>query len=110
MKLLVLSPVDYPNLGLQISGGTIEEDESPKEATLREGLEETSSLTAQTTSGDQTRLMLCFVASWSEAAQWKQQTCWNCWLPTLRVPSWSSERCRTLRLGSQSLPTLEVAR
>jgi 8-oxo-dGTP pyrophosphatase MutT (NUDIX family) len=40
-NLLVLSHVDYPEIGAQIPGGTIEEKESPEEAALREGFEET---------------------------------------------------------------------
>ena len=39
--VLVLSHVDYPEIGAQIPGGTIEENETPEEAALREGFEET---------------------------------------------------------------------
>ena len=40
-ELLVLRHVDFPDLGLQIPGGTIEADEAPVDAAFREAFEET---------------------------------------------------------------------
>ena len=39
--ILVLRHVDFPNLGLQIPGGTVEKNETPADAAAREALEET---------------------------------------------------------------------
>ena len=40
-KVLVLRHIDFPNLGLQIPGGTVEKDETPIDAAAREAFEET---------------------------------------------------------------------
>jgi 8-oxo-dGTP pyrophosphatase MutT (NUDIX family) len=40
-QLLVFKQVDFPEAGIQISGGTIESGELPEDAVLREAVEET---------------------------------------------------------------------
>lgn len=40
-RLLVLEHTDAPEVGIQIPGGTVEPDESPQEAVMREAEEET---------------------------------------------------------------------
>jgi len=40
-QLLVFDHVDYPDAGIQVPGGTIEENENPQDAALREAEEET---------------------------------------------------------------------
>ena len=39
--LLVLRHIDFPQLGLQIPGGTVESNEAPVDAAMREAIEET---------------------------------------------------------------------
>lgn len=40
-QLLVFNHVDFPEAGIQVPGGTLEPDELPESAVLREALKET---------------------------------------------------------------------
>jgi 8-oxo-dGTP diphosphatase len=40
-RLLVFSHIDFPEAGIQVPGGTVEDDEEPEDAVMREAAEET---------------------------------------------------------------------